>query len=511
MTTELAVGWRNIDLGFSAGQDFLGLAAPIENILDAETSGITNTTARARYFSIVPWYYWKYTQIAGEGSAKDQRQFAIGFETLLAYANIAWLERTNTAMSGILRWDSCSARWKEPGASLPLRGDGVSDTPSPLDAVNYGPSLRRLNLLGKHGQVNTCRRLGQTIAEELDITLRELPNCTDLIHAQSIDRTTVHAWADSLSLACPTQNEITFLRALLFGIDEADDPGIPPRVYTLLLLLKFALLNESSFSASDIETALITGTSSNNTPFITDAVLSDTHSRWRILALLKFLRHASELAFLAVHTHIQLAAMTFGSAEAAAVDLIEQTMSPLGGDTAFPEQFAQLVEQYAQSSPPGWNPHDRRSTIVLRHALAIASWCHAFLRSHDGRQLLKNELVRVGQSADADLRSYSGQLDALYDQPTRRALRWLLVDRAIARHFQVAARKLVQHDTFRLIEDEEVVRATQKCAVAAVAMRLDAMLSLLSDLRLLERNEYGYRKSIGTESWYRQQLLRLQS
>lgn len=67
MSNELAFGWRPIEKGYSSGLDFLGLAAPIEGILDAETSGITNATARARYFSIVPWYYWKYTQLGGEG------------------------------------------------------------------------------------------------------------------------------------------------------------------------------------------------------------------------------------------------------------------------------------------------------------------------------------------------------------------------------------------------------------------------------------------------------------
>src|SRR6478736_4830913 len=103
MSTETAFGWRPITKGTSSGLDFLGLAVPIEGILDAETSGITNATFRVRYFSLVPWYYWKYALRGGEGSARDQRQFAIGFEMLIAYSNIAWLDTTEATMTGIIR------------------------------------------------------------------------------------------------------------------------------------------------------------------------------------------------------------------------------------------------------------------------------------------------------------------------------------------------------------------------------------------------------------------------
>src|SRR5688572_33410508 len=107
MNITPAFGWRQITKGFSSGLDFLGLAVPIEGILDAETSGITNATFRVRYFSLVPWYYWKYAMQGGEGSARDQRQFAIGFEMLIAYANIAWLDTAEFTMNGIIRRDYC--------------------------------------------------------------------------------------------------------------------------------------------------------------------------------------------------------------------------------------------------------------------------------------------------------------------------------------------------------------------------------------------------------------------
>lgn len=66
MYEELAFNWRPVDDNTSAGLDFLGLASPIEGILDAETIGITNATERARNFSIVLWIDWKYAKQRGQ-------------------------------------------------------------------------------------------------------------------------------------------------------------------------------------------------------------------------------------------------------------------------------------------------------------------------------------------------------------------------------------------------------------------------------------------------------------
>lgn len=510
MTNETAFGWRTIDLGFSSGLDFLGLAGPIEGILDAETSGLTNATARARYFSIVPWYYWKYAKQGGEGSAKDQRRFAIGFEMLLAYANIAWLEQTGGAMSGIIRRDFCETMWKEDRFVLPLRGDAVGDTPSPLDAALYGPSLRRLNLIGQIGQLHTCRAAGQLMAEELDKTLGAVESCQSLLRTEEIERETVGEWAQHLSLERPTSREIELLRSLLFADAEFDEGDTPPRVFTMLLLLNFAAGTENWFTASDVEVALATGNDFNGQYFHADPFLREVHTHWRILALLKFLRHACEMAFAAVHAHVQSGAPGFASAERAAADLIEQTVNEQPHqESRLPDEFGQLVDQSASIlKPPSWKPRDQMPTTQLRHAIALAAWCHALLKTKHGQSLLDDEMACVGESLNADLRTYADQMDDLVRRPLREALRWLSVDRAIARHFQVAARKLVQHDTFRLIEDEEGVKATAKCPIADVAIRIDSMLSLISDLQLLRRGDDGYAKSKETEGWYKGQLER---
>lgn len=117
----------------------------------------------------------------------------------------------------------------------------------------------------------------------------------------------------------------------------------------------------------------------------------------------------------------------------------------------------------------------------------------------------------VGQHLDADLLGYFEQLENLIESDMADALRWLCVDRAVARHFQVAARKLVQHDTFRLIEDEEGVRATDKFPIADVAIRIDSMLSLIADVKLLTRTDDGYVIAPATQPWYDEQIARIAS
>ena len=94
--------------------------------------------------------------------------------------------------------------------------------------------------------------------------------------------------------------------------------------------------------------------------------------------------------------------------------------------------------------------------------------------------------------AGSSLRDYHDALSALADSPLRAVARWLLFDRGISRHNTAAARKLYMHDTFRLVEDEAGVQVRAGCPLSPVQVRTAAMLSLLSDLRLLRRTEEGY-------------------
>jgi hypothetical protein len=404
MNEELAFGWRPVDEATSAGLDFLGLASPIEGILDAETIGITNATERARYFSIVPWIHWKYATQGGHGNKKDQRAFTIGFEQLLAYANVANVEATGQQMTGIIRRDECERNWKNELSELPLRGSDVGDTPSPLDAALYGPSLRRFNLLTRVDGIHGCASPGQIIAEELDKTLNQLEGKRSLLTTEVVKRATVQVWAEYLSLDNPLPEEKRMLRSLLFSADEFDSGTIPSRVRSMLLLLSLAAESSTPFSTGELEVWLATGTYSDGSEIVPDPGLYTTWIRWRILALLKFLRHASELGFAAVHSFVQehaLAGSIFATAEAAARQLSEDAMSPESNSEPIHKRYPNLLRKADKPTAyPGWDPATKSAENLLKHAMELAVWCHSLLRSPGGQPLLNDNASTIGSQVD---------------------------------------------------------------------------------------------------------------
>ncbi len=509
---ELSFGWRPLADKTSSGLDFLGLASPIEGILDVETEGITNATDRARYFSIMPWIYWKYATQGGQGNRKEQRHFTIGFEQLLAYANIANVETTGRPMTGIIRRDECERHWKKGLQELPLRGD-VGETPSPLDPALYGPSLRRFNLLSRVDHVHGCANAGRVIAEELDKTFSQLEGTRTLLTAETVQRSMVHAWAEYLCLDKPVPGEKRQLRSLLFSTDEFDSGSVPSRVKSMLLLLSLAAESTDPFTTAELETSLATGISPRGSEFTSDWRLQETWTRWRIMACLKYLRHASELGFAAVHRFITEnaeAGRIFPTAEVAARQLCQEVVSGNDPAESLPQEYQQLLQQFSPSTPYiGWEPEDNSPTSLLRHAMQLVVWCHSLLSSPIGLPLLSHKAATSGFEYDADLSGWYGHLERHKLLSTFEALRWLTVDRGIARHFRVAARKLVQHDTFRLIEDERGVHATESCPVAGIAIRIGAMLSLMSDVGLLDRESGRYVASATTAEWLKKQLNRL--
>lgn len=483
---EAAFGWKPALEKTSAGQDFLGLMAPIENILDAVTSGLTNATVRARYFTLVPWYFWRYTQLAGETNRQEQKAFAAGFEMLIAYANVAAIELEDGAGTGIIRRDLATEEWRTGNYVLPLRGNRIPETPSPNDAVLYGPSLRRLNLLGKTEKFETCQKGGSLIAGRLDAILRKMPSCEQLMTATTVTRDEVESWIPHLRLDRISNLEKQLLRDLFFSTRDFEHEETPPRVLTLQLLMDLANTASVTFNEEDVENALASGTDLSGFEFNADTRLAETHTQWRIIVLLKQFRHASELAFDAVHRHINHSGRHFDSAESACEDLLREMIHA----DLLPDSYKGLREQVKGTmTGVSWEPDGSTAVDVLQHAAAIVAWCHNILDDDRNAYLLAHTLATFGSSIEADIRTYFDQLTAIKSRKTNELLKWLCVDRAIARHFQVAARKLVQHDTYRIIEDAGRVSASDNCPIAGVAVRIGAMLSILADIGLLQRDD----------------------
>src|SRR5262245_41042231 len=134
-----ALGWRESELNLRPGLDFLGLASPIERILNLLTPGLTNATERARYLTLVPWNHWRHTRLQGTGGARDQRLYANGFEAILAYAALVREAKIGRVVRGVIRRRLATRHLGESRETLPIRGSSVKPHPSPMDAALYGP------------------------------------------------------------------------------------------------------------------------------------------------------------------------------------------------------------------------------------------------------------------------------------------------------------------------------------------------------------------------------------
>ena len=347
------------------------------------------------------------------------------------------------------------------------------------------------------------------MAKEVDKALRPLTGYKELVSAKSVDASTIRKWAAQLSLDLPKKREAELLRALLFSYGKFAQDDTPPRVYSMMLMLSVGLTTRKSFTPNSIEIAIASGKTLGGKAYIPEPLLNATYRRWRILALLKNLRHASELALAAVHAFVGDHPERFANAENAALHLISETFND---DTSgVPLKYRDLLLKYeAEEHSPSWHPSEDTPTVMLGHALKICAWCHAILRSESGQLLLEEKAAHVGDVLNADLSGYYDQLESLLEADGDVALKWICVDRAIARHFHVASRKLAMHDTFRLIEDEHGVSASSTCPIADIAIRVEAMLSLIADIKLIQRTEGGFQVLPETRTWYREQLARVE-
>jgi hypothetical protein len=105
-----------------------------------------------------------------------------------------------------------------------------------------------------------------------------------------------------------------------------------------------------------------------------------------------------------------------------------------------------------------------------------------------------------------DTVSYYDHLDEMRTDSVQDVALWLLIDRGIARHNRVAAGKLWEHDTYRVVEDDNGVVAIGKCPLPGITVRVGAMLSLLRDLGLLGQKEGRYTATHQCKGFMEEQL-----
>jgi len=502
--TLIKCGWRQpSEEDTPGGLDHLGLAAPIEYLAGHLTPAITNATRRVRYFSFVPWIYWRYAQLRGRGTAKDQRDYVKGMETLFAYANIASGEQWGRIPSHIIRRIGAKEEWDKAESRLPLRTMKILTKPSPMEPANYGPSIERLDLVRRNAQggLTACRPYGIELSKRLDVMLRKLPQYREMPALTLVSRQTVKAWSRALCLDSVPEEERTLLRALFFGFDPFPDPAGAQRTLSLLLCMELAMSADTPFGHYDIEFALASGTGLTRSRANWDELLAPTALSWRILVLLNIQRYAAELAFHALRQFISAGGRWDSAAQAA--DALAESTAPLlrarGART-----LERLAEQSTASHAHGawyaqWGDVAAEENVV--NAVVLSAW--VFRQIDQAREsVLASPFSERGRDNGCSLLDYRSDFDAMRGSPLRYTVLWLLKDRALARHLATAASKIHERDTYRILEDELGVRTVGAYGPTAGGVHTLSMLWLLSDLGVLVRDEEGsFRAASGLRSF----------
>ena len=139
----------------------------------------------------------------------------------------------------------------------------------------------------------------------------------------------------------------------------------------MLLLLTLARTAGKPFGSRDVETALARGLDLGGKPFEATPSLAGAYTHWRILSLLKLLRHASELAFAAVYGHVKNSPSTFGAAQVAAEDLLARASAKGKAVHSLPQRYDRLVADSGDAPPPAWEPVGSAADEMLRHAVGL--------------------------------------------------------------------------------------------------------------------------------------------
>lgn len=487
MSTPLAFGWRNTEYKYSAGQDFLGLAVPVDRILDLWTPGITNATDRARYYCILPWIHCQYAKLGGRGTRRDQERFVRALETFFAYVNVAQMTESRERIGGIIRRIFAAGEWRKDNSQLPLRTPRVPKSPSAMDPAVYRPSFARLALLGEDdaSALVACFRGGQELAEAFEQATIALPGRDELLGDDYVSRSVITAWATDGSLDAISREEQSLLRCLFFAYGSFESPHTFNRVRSLLLMLWLTQGTDEEFTDWEVEVALASGRTLSGKPIDAPTPIATCCVMWRVVCLLKLFRHAAELAFKGLHEYVSTANVVFPHAGVAARALVAEFREKQG-DSRFPDHVSRLRRSTAA---PDWWPDPESPVAFLQTALQLVAWCYAQLSRQSGQLILQERVASIGAGVGAGLMSYAAELDRFVGSNLSEVATWLLVDRGIARHNKVAAGKLYQHDTYRLIEDEVGLKSVGDCPLPAIQIRTGAMLSILADLGLLSRGD----------------------
>lgn len=492
MSRVVSFGWRAIVPPGREAPDPLGFDPPIAMLLDYCTPGITNATRRARYMTLVPWMLHRHARRAGDKSSESHRRVVHVLERVVAYANLAREANGGKTVEALIRRRECSRAWNNTKFSeLPLLGPGFKKTPSPLDGPQYGPALRRLQLTSRIDRLHVCARWGGRMAaiflKEAGLTAEELRATS----ARTVNRSLIERLADRFALDEMSRRERAGVTKLLLGEAPYASTAADRRARSLALILRIVGASRRPASQRSIEVAMASGLAAFDRAAVVPQGLERIARIWQTIALLKTLRQAGERALRSIHDEIE--ARPAPSIEGAVSSLVERLIARLAkiGFDARTDPIDRLVTR--RSGRPAYPraPTDPESPEeYLDHAIRMVAWVAAVAASPSGLVLMKQDLATAGLGRGASLRDSLDALSEMGAAPIATIGRWLVEQRALARHDAEAARR--GRFRYRVLIDELGVEARGRCPLAAVAVRIGASLSLLRDLRLVRERRTGF-------------------
>lgn len=492
MSRVVSCGWRAIAPPGREAPDPLGFDPPIAMLLDYCTPGITNATRRARYLTLVPWMLHRHARRAGDKSSRSHRRVVHGLERVVAYANLALEAKTGRSVEALIRRRECSRAWKNPGiVELPLRGPGFGRTPSPLDAPQYGPALRRLQLTHRIDRLHVCaewgRRMAAIFGKEASLTSEEIR----AISSRTVARPLIERVATRFALGEMSSGERVGVTKLLLGEAPFASTEAERRARSLALILRIVGASRRPATERSIERTLASGLAGLDRTALVPPGLERTARLWQTISLLKTLRRAGERALRAVHDEV--ANRPASDIESALSSLVARLVARLakGGIDALNDPLERLVP--IRRGRPAFPRAPREFECpeeYLAHALSLLGWVVAVAGSPLGLSLLKQDLATAGRARGASLRDTVDPLSDMKGSPIVAIAHWLVQERTLARHDAEAARR--GRFRYRVLVDELGVEARGRCPLAAVAIRVGAILSLLRDIKLIRDRGGGF-------------------
>jgi hypothetical protein len=511
------------------GQDHLGTQAPCVSIYTEQLPGITNVTARARYYSFYPWFLREFEKRVPSATADDLVMYIRRAECLFALIAIRHGRGTDNGESThgaamVGREVLVPAIDGEHGSTLRL--SMFADlAPSkqryflnPLGGLGqyYLGALREIGILGGDTRTRDVRyteERGLRLAEAFGAAA-EAEAFFDLVQGDEVELSDL----DDLASFCPcalagSDSERVQLTRLL--VDPASDLGeeSATRRATLALLLDLAAQpQEALYDFSDeFRASTYCGALLDGSTWTVPSGLQDSLRAWRAYEMNELLSVAFQgLFWSALQQAIDEGVTRFADADAFAMFATKRLFDAAFGAAPEAKTWKAHVQAFASSlpAPSSWTDDNHEvqagwevvrngrsgdiSTTVTRSSHILAA-----LAARGGE---RDPYLDLHFTADyferypINLRSFArrsrGEWAHLSLEAVLRA--WLMW--TVRTHWRVALQKLAEatpRDTFKIRQLDGAVRIIDAPAPMFTAPRVHRAIAILRDLGLLADDESG--------------------